>query len=85
MKKRRYINYEHFVTDSLADFKKRCRCGHTQLVPKLKEREYILCSWCGGRLYFNDKKQKEYDRKRDCDEFRSKFKKYIINKQNEAL
>ena len=39
-------------------------------MPKSKNFEYVLCDWCGGRLYYDDAKQKEYEEKVDKEEFK---------------
>lgn len=66
-----------FNDDMMTDAKKKCKCGHTQLVYKNNQRDYGTCTWCGRRLYVDDKKQLEYNKKRDREEFISKFKNYL--------
>ena len=82
--KKHYMDYEHRLMDGLTTAKKHCKCGHTQLVPRLKGRDYILCSWCHGRMYYDEAKQKEYDRKCRFDEFRYNVTKYIVNSECEV-
>ncbi len=62
---------------SINNLKKKCKCGHTQLVPRKKSSEYSLCTHCHGRLYPDDKKQKEYNYKRDKEEFMFQLRKVL--------
>lgn len=74
------------LTEScITDAKKKCKCGHTQLVIKRRDRDYVLCSYCGARLYYDDNKQKEYNRKVDKDNFIRGLKKDIeLSKNNSS-
>lgn len=60
-KQKKFIDFNQRLDNAVANCKKKCKCGHTKVVPYSSKYEYILCSWCGGRLYFDDDKQKEYD------------------------
>lgn len=60
-KQKKFIDFNQRLDNAIADCKKKCKCGHTKIVPYSSKYDYILCSWCGGRLYFDDNKQKEYD------------------------
>ena len=62
---------------AVADYKKKCKCGHTKVVPYSTKYEYLICNWCRGRLYFDDAKQKEYDDKIAKNEFMFKLNKCL--------
>lgn len=53
-------------------FKKLCKCGHPQIVPKknVGKLDYTICRFCGGRLYYDDEKQKQHDKKCERENFR---------------
>lgn len=42
--------------------------------------EYIICTWCGGRLYRDLEAQKKWDAKCECEEFRFNFAKFLENR-----
>lgn len=80
---RKYIDQEHKLYKSLADFKKKCKCGHTVYVGKNNpnKKNYVICSHCGTRVYYYKHDQDQYDRKVRKDEFIFKFNKCL----NETL
>ena len=63
------------IEEGLASCRRKCKCGHSTSVPYSSKREYVICSWCGGRVYHDIKKQKQYDEK--C--YKENFK-YNLNK-----
>ncbi len=65
---------EFKLSSVITENKRKCRCGHTQLVPRRKDVEFVLCSHCNGRLYADDHKQMVYEKKRDREEFMYKMK-----------
>ena len=81
----RYIDNEQKLMDKTADIKRRCKCGHTQLLKRSKGREYDLCTWCGSRLYYDKHKQLIYDEKCLRDEFRFNIFKYLEASQREVM
>ena len=56
--------------DRTSRLKKKCECGHTQLLTPMKDKEYVLCTWCNRRLYFDEKKQQEHNYKCAKEEFK---------------
>lgn len=73
----RNFQEEMIFENIISNLKKKCRCGHTQVVIKKRDRDYVLCTYCGDRLYYDDNKQKEHNNKVDKDNFISGFKKHI--------
>lgn len=63
MKNKRFIDHNQRLDNAVANLKKKCKCGHTRVVPYSSKYEYVICTWCGSRLYHDDLKQKEYDKK----------------------
>ena len=76
-KQSRFIDFNQKLDNILADYKKKCKCGHTKVVPYSSKYEYLICSWCGRRLYFDDAKQKEYDKKVAKNNFMFKLNKCL--------
>ena len=76
-KQRKFMDFNQRLDDAIADCKRKCKCGHIMLVPYSSKHEYIICNWCGGRLYFDDAKQKEYDDKIAKNEFMFKLNKCL--------
>ena len=76
-KQSRFIDFNQKLDIAVADCKKKCKCGHIMLVPYSSKHEYVICNWCGGRLYFDDAKQKEYDDKVAKNEFMFKLNKCL--------
>ena len=76
-KQKRFIDFNQILDNAVANCKKKCKCGHTRVVPYSSKHEYVICSCCGGRLYFDDAKQKEYDDKVAKNEFMFKLNKCL--------
>ena len=76
-KQKRFIDFNQRLDNAVADCKKKCKCGHTKVVPYSTKYEYLICNWCGGRLYFDDAKQKEYDDKVAKNDFMFKLNKCL--------
>ena len=69
-KKRYLIDWNHRIDEVLVNLKRKCKCGHTQVVPYSRKYDYAICHYCGGRLYYDDQKQKQYDEKCKKEMFR---------------
>lgn len=76
-KKRYLIDWNHKVDEVLVNLRKKCKCGHTQVVPYSRKYDHTICHYCGGRLYYDDKKQKEYDEKCKKEMFRLRMNKSL--------
>lgn len=75
-----YKDKQKIVDDNLSKFRRVCKCGrHCVVAPKGKG-EYIICTWCGGRLYRDLEAQKKWDAKCECEEFRFRFAKFLENR-----
>ena len=72
MKKKRFIDYDQKLDNALVELKRKCKCGHTKIIPYNKNFEYVICSWCGARIYRDEEKQKNYDK--DCEKKEFMFK-----------
>lgn len=75
MKKQRYIDNKQKLDTVLAQYKKKCSCGHTQIV--FPKNEFVICKWCGHKLYYNDNVQKIYNEKIAKDNFMKKLNECI--------
>ena len=69
MKNKKYIDWNQRLDEAAAECRKKCRCGHTVIVPYSSKYDYVLCSWCNGRVYRDDEKQKIHDTKVDKADF----------------
>lgn len=78
-----YKKYNQKIALNLEKCKRVCRCGHRVSLNGgarvLKNKKgYFLCSWCGGRIYYDPERQKEHDKQCDREEFRMTLKHYMI-------
>ena len=71
-----YIDHNARIDDVYAKFKRKCKCGHSMIIPNNGRWEYRLCKWCGGRMYIDKEKQKIYDRKREEEEYRFNLERF---------
>ena len=69
------------IENALSCCKRKCICGHTQIITKRKNLEYVICTHCGGRIYYDKIKQKEHDNKCNKEE----FKRRLISIYNNAI
>lgn len=81
MKNNKYIDWNQRLDEAVSHLKKKCKCGHTKIVPYSNKRGYVLCNWCGSRLYRDDKKQKEYDKRVNKAEFCYNIRKAVEKKE----
>ena len=82
-KQSRFIDFNQQLDNAVEKCKKKCKCGHTKVVPYSSKYEYLICNWCGGRLYFDDAKQKEYDDEVAKNDFMFKLNKCLNKDENE--
>ena len=86
-KNKKFIDWNQKIDTVLIDLKKKCRRGHTNVVPKSNKHDYVICNWCGVHLYYDDVRQKEYEKKVDKEEFMYKLNETIekANKKVEPM
>lgn len=73
----RYKDKNQIVDDNLSQFRRVCKCGRHCTVAPVGRDEYIICTWCNGRLYRDIEKQKAWDAKCEKEEFRFRFAQYL--------
>lgn len=79
---KRYIDDVQKVEEELIKCRRLCKCGHSVTVaPGLIRGEYIICTYCGGRMYKDLSKQKQHDKKVKRENFRFNFVKYLKRKR----
>lgn len=61
MKNKKFMDFDQKLDNALATLKRKCKCGHTKIIPYSKRYEYVICNWCGSRIYRDIEKQKKYD------------------------
>lgn len=81
-KQKRFMDFNQRLDNALANNKRKCKCGHTRVVPYSNKFDYIICDWCGSRLYFDIAKQKEYDKLVAKNEFMFKLNKCLNKAKN---
>lgn len=64
---------EQRLIDVRMQFKRTCTCGHTMAIYPTMKKDYIVCSWCGRKVFKDIERQKEHDEKVKRDEFRLKM------------
>lgn len=61
--------------------RRKCRCGHFITITNCRRNKnrkgYFLCTWCGGRVYYDPLQQLEHDHKCEREEFRLRLVKNI--------
>lgn len=78
---KKYVDLTHRIDNSMSSLRRRCKCGHSMIVYILKERDYLICTWCGSRVYADENKQQEYDEKCKVNEFKFNLNKVMNNKK----
>lgn len=61
------------LEDERIKYRKKCSCGHTMVVLPTLKKDYVVCSWCKKKVFKDDEKQKEHDRKVERENFRMKM------------
>lgn len=82
---KRFIDNNQKIDNILAKYKRKCKCGHTKVVPPTNKYDYVICSWCGSRLYWDDEKQRSYDEKTAKNEFMYQLNKCIKEREEKEL
>ena len=77
MRYNKFMDYNQKLESVLVKYKKKCKCGHTKIVPPSRHYEYLICDWCGGRLYHDENKQKEHNKKVAKDNFLYNVRKFL--------
>lgn len=77
----KYKMFDQRLANELSKCKVKCRCGHSVIVPSGKS-EWVICGWCGHRIFRDQSKQSSYDKKCDFEEFRFKLNGYLKNYSN---
>ena len=74
-------NTERKLHDVLTEHRRKCSCGHTiTTLPASKHhKEYIVCNWCGKKVFKDEEKQKEYERQLKRENFRTEMWRVLKN------
>jgi len=78
----KYKKISSKLGDADAEGRRKCKCGHTIIFHRVIKSGYLICSWCGSRVYYDVEKQKEYDKEVAKNEFIFKVKNEINNANN---
>lgn len=68
----KFHNIRKLETEN-SKYKKTCSCGHVMVVyPNVRKgyRNYVICRWCGKRVYRNAELQKQQDEQVKKEAFR---------------
>ena len=77
MRKNKYMDKFHKLDVMNLKYRARCKCGHSVCNAPGFKKEYIICNWCGSRVYKDPKKQDEYDKRTAKKEFEYELRKSI--------
>ena len=80
---KKYKDLYSKIADEKQKCTKTCKCGHRVMVAYSSKKDYVTCSWCKSRVYYDDAKQKEYDRQVARNEFIFKVNNYMNKKVEE--
>ena len=75
---KKYKDLYSKIADAKEECTKTCKCGHRVMVAYSSKKDYVTCSWCKSRVYYDDAKQKEYDRQVARNEFIFKVNNYQL-------
>lgn len=53
--------------------KRKCSCGHSVDTISTHKKDYVICTWCGKKLFKDAKKQEDYEEKLKRENFRMKM------------
>lgn len=80
-KNEKYKRINDLKAQSIVKQRRVCRCGHVVTLSRTRttknKKGYFVCSWCGGRIYYDPLRQLEHDRECEKEEFRLYFIRYI--------
>lgn len=65
------------ISADLSKVKHRCVCGHSVIFPANKDKEWMMCGWCGHRIYRDADRQAKWDAKCKMENFRYQFSQYL--------
>ena len=63
MSKRDRFKEDSRLSEMRSNYRYKCKCSHTLFIYPMEHLEYKLCNYCGGRVYTDPEKQKEWERK----------------------
>lgn len=79
-----YKDKQKIVNDNLSEFRRVCKCGRHCIVAPRGKDEYVICTWCRGRLYCDPEMQKIWDAKCEKEEFRFRFAQFLKTRNADA-
>lgn len=79
MKNRNAYGNEQKLVDALNEYKKICSCGCRSIIVASNKRSYAICRWCGKKVFMDEQKQIEHDKKVERENFRTNMWK-MLNK-----
>lgn len=47
--------------EAICKYRRLCKCGHTYIISPVCNKDFVVCSWCGRRVYKNEELQKIYE------------------------
>ncbi len=69
------FKYYERLQNERQKYKRVCSCGCVSVMPKASKntKGYIVCRWCGKKLFINDTEQKKHDEQVKRENFRMKM------------
>ena len=46
--------------NELSNYKYKCKCGHTVVIPETNKKGYAICKWCGNKVDKKESKNLKY-------------------------
>ena len=78
MKNRNAYGNEQKLINALSELKRTCSCGCVTVVGA-PNCDYLICRWCGKKVFLDEQKQIEHDKKVERENFRTNMWK-MLNK-----
>ncbi len=72
-----YNNPRERYFETITNYTRKCSCGCSVTIFPTTKREYIVCRWCGKKVFKDLEKQKQQDRKVEGENFRMKLRTMI--------
>lgn len=54
--------------EAICKYRRYCKCGHSYEISPVCKKDFVICSWCGRRVYKSDEIKNKYEsecKKRD--------------------
>lgn len=72
--------------DITSTYKRKCSCGHSvsTLPIHVYKKDFVICTWCGKKVFKDIEKQTEHDEKLKKEDFRLKLMNAMCKKKRSS-